>query len=194
MDKIGYIDALYTKIGPHRKGNSKQLCEVALNMAYNQIISSVLSNGRENFMPSVKEFTAVTIQKDGTTGTAYATYPVDIVSADGLITVNTVKGTGARFFPMREREVRLIEGGYAEGQMIEYGYIPKRERVEFWNIKDSNDDLIINSCTLELAIQFKEFVSTDTVLMPNGRDYEVLQLAEDWLSNMQIIDPKQDNY
>lgn len=169
------------------------MCEAALNTAYNQIVSSIAFTDYEKMMLSTKEFNNVTISKDATTGTAYATYPAAIVWTRGIQTVNTVKGTDSRFFPMTERSVRLLSGTYAEGQMIEYGYIPKRERVEFYNIKDADDDLIITSCSMELTIQFKEFASTDTILMPLGKDYEVIQLAYDILEQTPILDLKNDN-
>jgi hypothetical protein len=40
---------------------------------------------------------------------------------------------------------------------------------------------------MDLAIQFKEFDLTDTVYMPMGMDYEVLQLARDSLNKEPIL-------
>lgn len=191
MDKQGYINDLFERWGPYNKGHYKQLVETAINYAYNQIAGELIDAG-DDIMLSTKKYNNVTVSLDGTTSIGYAEYPVDIVYAGATKVINTVKGTGYRFYPTTERMVRLMEGTYMDGLNVKIGYIPKRERVEFYNIKDSMGALVISSVSMELAVQFKSFSDSDTVLMPRGRDYEVMQLALDFLKQQPIIDLKND--
>ena len=199
MTKQQYIDSIHEQLGPALRDEiEKQLVEVVLNDAYNQIVYDLIRSGIYDFDICRKRFPTVAVTHDDTSDVYYSTWPAAIVPyINGEMIVNTVQGSGIRLAPMDEQDVLLTEDLPVNGVDTTVYTIIKRERLEYYNMESLSQDEIDAGSTptplyanvrMDLAIQFKEFDSTDQVYMPMGRDYEVKQLALDMLRKEQIIE------
>lgn len=210
MQKIQYIDEIYNLVKPTSENLTKQMVEVAINAAYNQIAADSFNSFTSrkayrditSFDLCKKRFNSVAVTYDTTNAVYYSNYPVALVPNINLDqVVNTVQGQGTRFYPITEADILVTENLNCNKLDTYISYLPKRERVEYYNMESLDEDDIDNGDTptpriptvrLELAIEFKSFESTDIVYMPNGRDYEVKQLAIDFLKQNPIMEIRND--
>lgn len=201
MNKIEHIDHLHEELGDVlRTKIEKQTVEAALNSAYNQIIYDLLKSGLRNFDLCRKTFTNVAVVWDSVQGVYYSNYPAAIVShVNADMILNTVQGSGFRFYPTTEQNLLLTENLLCSTQDNLIRTLVKRERIEYYNMESLSEEDIENGSSptprvplvkMNLAIEFREFENTDEVYMPMGRDYEVKQLALDMLRNEPIINVK----
>lgn len=200
MTKQDYIDAVHEMLGDQfRKVIEKQVVEVAINNAYNQIVFDLVKSGLRTFDLCRKRFTGVAVSYDTDASVYYSTYPAAIVPhINGEMIINTVQGIGLRFAPTTEQTILLTEDLPVNDIDNTIYTIIKRERVEYYNMEtytqeeiDEEDETPTpksSTVRMDLAIQFKEFSATDVVYMPMARDYEVMQLALDMLRNEPIIE------
>ncbi|MBN1683749.1 hypothetical protein JW865_09390 [Candidatus Bathyarchaeota archaeon] len=182
---------------PLRKKVEKQIIEVALNNAYNQIVYDLVSKGARNFDLCRKTFTGISVTWDSTQGVYYSNYPAAIVPyVNESMIVNTVQGNGFRFYPTTEQNILLTEGLLCSSQDNLIRTLIKRERIEFYNMESLDVEDIengsaptprVSTIKMNLAIEFSGFDDDDEVYMPMGRDYEVVQLALDLIRNEPII-------
>jgi hypothetical protein len=200
--KIEYIDELFTMWGPFEKGHTKQLVEVALNGAYNQLMLDSVRQGYNDLDLHRKSYTGVAVTYDSTREIYYSLYPADIVPGiNRQRIVNAIIGNGLRLYPTNEETLLLKENLYCNTVDTNIQYVPKRDRVEYDNMETMTDAEITDGSTptpftttvrMDLIIQFKEYTATDDVLIPMGRDVDFKQWALDYLKQEPIIDPRND--
>mgnify|MGYP001013040274 CR=1 FL=1 len=199
MTKQEYIDFVHEELGEAlRKNIEKQSVEAAINTAYNQIVFDLVRGGVRNFDLCRKRFTSIAVTYDSNADVYYSDWPAAIVPhINGEMIVSTVQGSGIRFAPMSEQDVLLTTGLLVDLIDTTIYTIIKRERIEYYNMESLSQDEIdtgssptpkISTVRMDLAIEFREFATTDEVYMPMGRDYEVLELALDFLRKEPIID------
>lgn len=202
MQKIEHIDALHEHIGEaYRKEIPKQMCEVAINYAYNQTATELAANGARIDL-SRKRYTDQAVTWDADASVYYTNYPAAIIPKMNIdMIVETIRGGGLKFVPTSERELRLVQNLQSHGLDTNISTVLKRERIEYDNMESLSQDEIdngssptpkISSVRMDLAIEFREFADTDEVYMPGGNDYLVMQLAEDWLLKQNIIQVRND--
>lgn len=201
MTKKYYIDLAHENLGEaFRRHISKPAVESAINTVYNQICYDLYVAGNKDFQLSRKRFTDQAVTWDSVADVYYTTYPAAIVPDINMdMVVELVKGSDTLFLPSTE-ETRIVVTDLQSPDLDTNVYtIFKRERIEYLNMESLSDDEIEEGGTptprfttvrMDLAIQFKEFAITDEVFMPAGRDYEVIQLAVDFLKKEPIVDIK----
>ena len=198
MTKQGFIDYCYNELYGKMDNLTKTMVEVAINNAYNQICWDLIKGGARKFDLCRKRFTGIAVTWDTVSDCYYSNYPAAIVPhLNAEMIVSTIKGSGLLFYPTTESSLRVAENLPCSALNNHIETILKRERIEFYNMESLSLEEIENNSSptprvptvrIDLAIQFKEFLSTDTVYMPAGRDYEVLQLAIDFLKQNPIMD------
>jgi hypothetical protein len=199
MRKIDYIDEVENLLGELFQDKiDKPTIEAAINIAYNQEVFNLVKSGLRNFDLCRKRFTDIPVVWDSSAEVYYSTYPASIVPhINTEMIVSTIRGEDLRFYPSSEQVIRLTEILASNSLNNHIRTILKSERVEYYNMESMSDEEIesgadhtpkVSEVRMDLAIQFKDFLGTDTVYMPAGEDYLVIQLALDILRNEPIID------
>jgi hypothetical protein len=202
MTKLNIIDSVFEMLGALSDKVDKQLVEIAINDAYNQIVYDIVRSGKNDFDLCRKTFTGISVTWDTAGAVYYSSFPKSIVpNINTEMIVQTIQGSDLRFSPTTEQGLQLTVGSVMDGTDNGISYILKRERIEFYNMESLSQDEIDNGSSptprvptikMNLAIQFKEFDNTDEVYFPMGRDYEIKQLALDYLNKEKIIQIRND--
>ena len=203
MTKQEHIDSVYELLGEaFREKIEPQVVEASLNAAYNQICLELSTSGNKSFDLCRKRFTGVAVTWDSDADVYYSTYPAAIVPKLNVeMIVELVRGSDLYFYPSSEKTRRLVSGSQSDELNTGIPTILKRERIEYRNMESLSDDEIDGGSTptpkvatvrMDLAIEFRDFATTDEVYMPDGRDYQVYQLALDMLRNEPIMDVRND--
>lgn len=177
-----YIDAM-TGYKFHPK-----VIEYTINQAYGQMVHDYVNGVIDSFQFWTKEYTGQDVSEDTTKDMYYTTLPAAIVSignpTGGVREINTNQGYGFNFFPMNEDEREYFDGLDSDSINTDVGYEVIGNRVYYYNISES-----ITKVRMVLNVQFSEFASTDEVIMPAGRDYDIVALTIEMLqkSNNKII-------
>jgi hypothetical protein len=198
MIKQNYIDLVFNPESVKYENLTKTMVEVIINTAYNQKCWDLTRSGLKNFDLCRKRFTGIAVTWDSLANVYYSDYPAAIVpNINAEMIVSTIAGSGLLFYPTSEQTQRLVESLASNSLNTHIPTILKRERIEYLNMETYSQDEIDNGETptpristvrMDLAIQFKDFLSTDTVYMPGGSDQEVLQSAIDFLKQEPIME------
>ena len=188
MTKKNHIDEIFYHLRRNDNMNHKAIIEAALNNVYNQIIYDTPTKYLENFEFYTKDF-SVAIAQDAY-DRYYSTLPASIVKLkepqNGVLAINTLKGTGYKFYPTTEKELRQTEG--FESRLIDgenIGYYVKRDTVYYDNM---DSDTANYNVRMSLAVDFMGFDDDDEVPLPAGRDYDLKALVKDYILNSSITD------
>jgi hypothetical protein len=202
MTKQNHIDYLYNSEYSKSENLTKTMVEVAINASYNQVCWDLVKGRVKNFDLCRKRFTNISVVWDSSADVYYSNYPAPIVpEINTEMIVSTIKGGGYRFNPSSEQNQRIVQSLASNSLNLHIPTILKRERVEYNNMESLSVEEIENGSSptpkiatvrMDLAIEFKGFISTDIVYMPAGRDYEVMQLAIDYLKQNPIMEVRND--
>jgi hypothetical protein len=116
--------------------------------------------------------TAVTVALDAIAGVYYSNYPEKVVNfpdkSSGVRRVTTRVQGGFVFFPLDERELEFIGSGSNVATVnSKIGYIPTRERIEYYNISAA---IVAAGVRMDLVIPFSKYAETDDVYIPEVKD------------------------
>jgi hypothetical protein len=189
VTKQNIIDSVIYELKKLDYVNHPAIVEDVLNDVYNQLMADMSPASLKNFEFYTKNYEA-TIVADATSGRYYSTLPVSIVNLQkpqmGVIAINSKDGTGFRFYPTTELELRLTENLESGLYDRYYGWYLNRDKI--WYSHKMTSVLATAGVRLSLAVQFKDFAATDVVPLPKGRNYDMKQLAIDYLRQTQIFD------
>jgi hypothetical protein len=198
MTKQQVIDSVWNLLQDKSENLTKQMVEVFINDTYNQTCWDLVKGRVKNFDLCRKRFTGIAVTWDSAAGVYYSDYPAAIVpEINAEMIVSTIYGSGLLFYPSSEKRQRLVQDLTSNTLNTHIPTILKRERVEYRNMETYSQEELDNGETptpriatvrMDLAIQFKEFLPTDVVYMPAGRDYEVKQLAIDFIKQLPIME------
>ncbi len=145
-----------------------------------------------------KEFgytTAITVALEGATGLYYSNYPTGISiipipdKASGVRRVSVPTQGGITFYPMDSREQDLVmSGSYVHTLRNKIGYIPKRTRVEYYNVSASSS-IVTTGVRMDLLIPFSNYADTDTVLVPEIVDGDGNGFVERVMKELEHVQP-----
>lgn len=148
-----------------------------------------------------KEFgytTAITVTLEGATSIYYSDYPtgVSIVAvpdkASGVRRISTIIQGGATFYPMDARELDLVQSGtYVSTLKNKIGYVPRRTRIEYYNMTAS---IVTSGVRMDLLIPFSSYADTEIVLVPeivDGEGNGFVERVMKELSHVQPVDLKE---
>lgn len=150
--------------------------------------------------------TAIAVAYEASTHLYYSNYPTGYNpipvpdKASGVRRISTPIQGGVLFHPMDSRELDLVMSGmYVDSVTATVGYLPRRTRVEYYNIPAS---VITSGVRMDCLIPFSQYADTDVVLTPeltgdqgSGFIERVLQLLSqvkpvELLENKQIQETK----
>lgn len=188
MQKRHHIDQIKYALKKHDYANHPAIIEAVLNDVYNQILYDTPVKDMTGFEFYTKTY-EVTVSKDSASDRYYSTLPAAIVTLrnpnDAIVSINSKKGTGFRFFPTTENEQQIYDGLEANLVYLRYGYYVQNNKVWYTNY---DNELASAGVRMALAVEFREFASTDEVPLPAGRSYDIKQLALDYIRQNNLID------
>lgn len=186
--KQNIIDSLKYALKKHDYNNHPAIIEDVLNDIYNQIIADAPKEHIDKFEFHTKNY-EVAVSLNAASSRYYSTLPVAIINTrrpqHGVISINAKKATGFRYYPTTEREVRLSENLESGLYDRYYGYYLNRDTVWYTGM---TADLATAGVRMLLAPQFKDFAATDEVPLPDGANYNMKQLAYDYITQTSIMD------
>jgi hypothetical protein len=198
MQKVQFIDEVYNlEIATHPI-LTQQMVEIVLNNVYNQLCWDLFLAKIPNYDLCRKRFTDIPVVWDSSADVYYSNYPAAVVpNINEEMIVSTIKGSNLLFYPTTEKTQRRVSNLQSNALNLHIPTILKRERIEYLNMESLSQEQInggsnptpkIATVRMDLAIQFKEFASTDVVYTPGGRDYELIQLAVDFITKEPIME------
>lgn len=188
MTKRNLIDEVAYILEKHDSQNHKAIIETVLNGIYNQIMGEIPESDLRQFEFYTKDF-QVSISQDSHER-YYSDLPAQVVQLkkpqQGVVSINTIRGTGFLFVPTTERRIRLMDGFEADSiEGTHVFYYLKRNRVYYHKMSEFRAE---SDVRMSLAVQFRDFDEDDEVPLPSGRDYDIKQLAIDAIRQSSIID------
>ena len=183
IDEIDYI------LKKHDFSSHKAIIEAVANDVYNQLIYDTPPKDLD-FFEFITKDVELAVTQDVNSERYYSSLDgYDIVQLknpqQGVVAINSKKGTGFRLYPTTEKEVRL-SSGLESGQVdIYYGYYVHRDKIWYVNY---NATIAAAGVRASLALQFKDFALTDEVPLPSGRNYDFVNLVVDFIRQTTFTD------
>jgi hypothetical protein len=132
----------------------------------------------------------IAITYNNTKGLYYSTLPVAIVplpdKASGVRRVSTLSHTGFTYFPIDKRELDLLNDSYSGRTNYKVGYMVNQTTVEYYNMDAAIAALGVK---LDILQTFSSYQDTDTVLIPEIRDRQGVDIVERVLKILQTVQP-----
>lgn len=130
------------------------------------------------------------IQKDATRNRYYSDLPVHILSITnnaGIRMITPTQEESTAFLPRKQQDSFLMNG-LDVGQLSGLIYF-SLEGQRIWY--SGEIDSCWTSVLAKLVLEFSEFDDEDDISIPDGKDYELIQMAVQWMNQknpMDIVD------
>jgi hypothetical protein len=132
----------------------------------------------------------IAITYNNTKGIYYSTLPVAIVpipdKASGVRRVSPLAQGGFTYFPIDKREHDLLSDSYSNGTTSKVGYIVTQTTVEYYNMDAA---IVAQGVKMDILQTFSAYADTDTVLIPEIRDRQGVDIVERVLKILQTVQP-----
>lgn len=157
----------YDKVATYHDKVLDNACEAVLNTMYNEVFR-MSPHSLQRFTRGYGYSTPLAVLSEASSGIYYTTLPQTIVyfpdRASGVRRVATATQTGAKFFPMDQREWDLaLTGLYVNVVKDKIGYIVTPTRIEYFGITGA---VLSDGVRADLIIPFSKYADTDEVLYP----------------------------
>ena len=123
-----------------------------------------------------KTYTGVSVAQDATTDVYYSTLPENVVAlptpGSGVRRVSTTDGASVEFVPMTNNELQTIEGLEVDTVDDVIGYVFKNGRVEYYGMTSA-----ITQVRMDLLIPFEAYDDDDTLQIPSGVEYDIIEAS-----------------
>lgn len=91
-----------------------------------------------------------------------------------------------RFYPMSRHEINVAPDT-AFGEIdTRFGYCVRKDTLEFWGTVDFN-------VTIDIVVPFDEYAATDSVIIPFGKDMQLVYAVIEAMRTMPPVDLKDNN-
>ena len=164
--------------------------EKYITMAANTILGNLFRKNSSGYDLYAKDYNA-TIVYDTDTDQYHSLYPAPIVQTidpyNGVRSINTPKGKGLQFAPIRAGEMLFYEDTVVSKLSSVIPYIPERSGVLFVGKPVDNFNQTIVSIRMKLVVPFTEYDSDEFFHIPAGSDLEFIDTV---LQLMGRIPPK----
>ena len=189
MTKAEILDSLIYELKKLDYQNHPAMVESIVSDVYNQLLGQMSQDELDMFEFYAKTYNDQAVTLDTDSNRYYTTLPVAIVNLHrrqgGVLGINSTEGTGHKFFPTSEQEIRMTDNIEAGILGRFYGYFVDHGRIWYDGMTVA---IAAAGVRLTLAPQFRDFASTDEINLPTGMDYSLKQLVIDRISNQQVID------
>lgn len=156
-----------------------RIVEGYITMAANSILGQLFRKDTSNYDLYAKEYRNVEVLEDEDTGQFYSEYPAPIVQTidvrKGVRSINTMRGSGLQFAPVRMGEMEIFEGLDIVSVSDVVGYIPERERILYMGTPTDEDYQTITEVRMRLVVPFTEYEMTEDFHIPGGSDVELFE-------------------
>lgn len=156
-----------------------RLIERWINVFRNKYLHDTMQKTDSNISFYAKEYKNQAISLDSDTGIYYTTLPATIVqlpyNQEGIVKIQSETGTGLEYVPVDEEELELLDDSYSmSGSPIDtvIGFVVKEDRVLY--DKNMSASIAANPVKISMVQDFVSYASDDTVIMPQGRDADIL--------------------
>lgn len=181
----------------------KEVIDRAIEKVINQLYTETFLRDPLSIQRYTKRFgtiTPITVSQDATAGIYYSNYPTGVQpvplpdKSAGVRRVTTPAQGGIKFYPLDIREFELITSGsyYSLASGI-IGYVPTRERVEYYNMTAA---IVATGVRMDLLVPFSDYAETDQILIPENPNTEGETFTDMVLKILGVIRPvetKDDN-
>jgi hypothetical protein len=134
--------------------------------------------------------TPIAITYNNTKALYYSNLPVAIVAlpdkASGVRRISTKQHTGFTYFPIDKRELDLLNDSYSGRTNYKVGYMVNQTSVEYYNM---NAAIATLGVKMDILQPFSAYADTDTVLIPEIRDRQGVDIVERVLKILQTVQP-----
>jgi len=183
------IDTFFRRLKKARPELELHRKDLEYNLArgWNQILHDAFSKDLTYLDFYAKDYTGQTVSQDATTNQYYTTLPVAIVQLpdkgegvrsvkDGSQDFDTPAGTGVKFVPLSEHEMRYkdnLDVGLSESGII--GYTVRYDSI--WYDRNMDATQAAKDVNLELVIPFDLYGNTESLPIPSGKDESLYNLT-----------------
>jgi len=176
----------------------KEVIDRAIEKVINQLYTETFNRYPLSIYRYTKRFgttTPIIVSSDSSAGIYYSNYPTGVMpislpdKASGVRRVTTVAQGGIRCYPMDVREYELVQAGSffsLTSGMI--GYIPTRERVEYWGMTAA---IAASGVRMDLIVPFSDYAETDQILIPENLSDKDESFTDMVLTILGVIRPQE---
>ena len=205
MQKNEIRSVIYNLLPRYMQGAEyhKEVIDRAIEKAINQLYTETFLRDPLSIQRYTKRFgtiTPITVSSDATAGIYYSNYPTGVQpvplpdKAAGVRRVTTPAQGGIKFYPLDIREFELITSGsyYSLASGI-IGYVPTRERVEYYGMTAA---IVATGVRMDLLVPFSDYAETDQILIPENPNADGETFTDMVLKILGVIRPvetKDDN-
>jgi len=208
MTKAEYIDFIRNSLPQVDKTSRYQHQQVAaaINVAVNTIFYDMYKQQPKSFKKSMERYTVWAINTpaiNAYSGRYTSTITVDVVDlprkSSGILEIlqGTLLGLGpsdtttTKFIPVSTMEGEQFYGSESSlpDNVIGFSFSGARA-IEYWGMKAADATLGVY---IRLIKQFKAYALTDNVILPYGRDQQIIELVRQFLGAIPPKDLVNDN-
>ena len=208
MTKAEYIDFIRNSLPQVDKTSRYQHQQVAaaINVAVNTIFYDMYKQQPKSFKKSMERYTVWAINTpaiNAYSGRYTSTITVDVVDlprkSSGILEIlqGTLLGLGpsdtttTKFIPVSTMEGEQFYGSESSlpDNVIGFSFSGARA-IEYWGMKAADATLGVY---IRLIKQFKAYALTDNVILPYGRDQQIIELVRQFLGAIPPKDLLNDN-
>lgn len=160
------------------KKYDERLIERYINMFRNKYLHDTLRKTDSNISFYAKEYKNQSILLDSDTDIYYTLLPATVVqlpyNQEGIVKIQSETGTGLEYVPIDEEDLELLDDLYSMNSIIDstIGFVLKEDRVLY--DKNMTASTAANPVKISMVQDFVSYSSGDVVIMPQGRDAEII--------------------
>ncbi len=199
MTKAEIISFVKNELGKVDKTNKYHpvVIEKAITMAFNQGYSDIFDKDRRLLDNYTVTYHTVAIAAAATTAILTSTLPAKYVPfADknsGVRNIATIQQSAVKFYPASKREFEMIPNtlvGELNTNDERAYYVVRKDTVEYYGVPAS---VVSAGVRMDIVIPFDNYASDDNVIIPFGKDMQLIPAVIEILRSTPKVDLKDDN-
>jgi len=199
MTKAEIISFVKNELGKVDKTNKYHpvVIEKAITMAFNQGYSDLFDKDRRLLDIYTVTYHTVAIAAAATTAILTSTLPAKYVPfADknsGVRNIATIQQSAVKFYPASKREFEMIPNtlvGELNTNDERAYYVVRKDTVEYYGVPAS---VVSAGVRMDIVIPFDNYASDDNVIIPFGKDMQLIPAVIEILRSTPKVDLKDDN-
>ena len=194
MTKAEIISFVKNELGKVDKTNKYHpvVIEKAITLAFNQGYNDVFDQDPRLLDNYTVTYPTVAIAADGTTAILESTLPAEYVpfkdKNSGVRNIATIQQSDVKFFPASKREFEILPntliGELNTADEIAY-YVVRKGTVEYYGVPAT---IVSAGVRMDIVIPFDNYAADDTVIIPFGKDIQLIMAIIEVLRSTPNID------
>ena len=199
MRKDELRSMIFNLLPKYAKGTEyhKEVIDRAIEKVINQLYLETFLRDPLSIQRYTKRFgttTPITVTADSSAGIYYSGYPTGVVplplpdKASGVRRIATVAQGAIKFYPIDQREQDLLgTGTFFTTTSGVVGYVPTRERVEYYGMTAA---IAASGVRMDLLVAFSDYAESDDVQVPESPEGGGTPFVESVLTILGVISPQ----